>query len=179
MSETPPDGPQFNPQSGFPVAPGDLQQPPAYPQQGYPNQPYGQPYGQPYPQAPGQPPYGYGYPVYARPDHPRATTSMVLGIVALAGVVFCYLPLLLGPVAWIISARTRRQIRSAPQQWGGESKATAGMVTGIIATVILVLSLIAVAVIVTIGVTQGWDTYDDGSGSGSDSTSALAALTAG
>lgn len=175
MSEQPPnpEQPPLYPQPGVPTPYGQPY-PPAQPGQPY-GQPYppqpGQPYEQAYPPQPGQPPYGYGYAAYPQSDHPRATTSMVLGIVALAGGLFCGLPLLLGPVAWWMGVRTRRAIRSAPQQWGGDSKATAGMVTGIIATVILILGLVLITFVVIVGITQGWDTYDDGT------TSAAALLT--
>lgn len=50
------------------------------------------------------PPSGYGYgqpmPFHPPPDHPKATTAMVLGIVALAGGMICYLPFFLAPFAW-------------------------------------------------------------------------------
>jgi hypothetical protein len=38
-------------------------------------------------------------PVWIQPKEPRATTAMVLGIIAVAGGMLCYLPALCGPVA--------------------------------------------------------------------------------
>ena len=132
-----------------PQAPGDN------PYLGYvPGQPY-PPTGQPgWPQQPPVPPVQPpvpppAYPVYAPPDLPKATAAMVVGIVAVAGgFVVCGLPLLVSPVAWVLGAQARRQIRQAPQQWGGEGKATAGLVLGIIGTVLLVLALIVLVVVV-------------------------------
>ena len=57
-------------------------------------------------------------------------------------------------------------MRNAPQQWEGEGKVTAGFVMGIIATVLLILSLLLVALIVGIGLSEGWDTFEEDSGSG-------------
>jgi hypothetical protein len=130
-AERPPPPPQvqFNPQSGVP----------------------------PYPQAPGQPgwpaqPGMQPYPVYVMPDHPRATAALVTGIVAVAGTFVCLVPVLASPVAWILGANARREIRNAPQQWGGESKATAGMVLGIIGTVLLVLGILAFVLLIIVAI---------------------------
>ena len=115
--------------------------------------------GQPFP-PPGQPGWPQPplqhqpmYPVYVRPDLPKATAAMVVGIVAVAGsFVLCGLPLLISPVAWVLGAQARRQIRESPQQWDGESKATAGLVLGIIGTILLVLALIVVIVIIVVAI---------------------------
>lgn len=152
-----PPQPQFNPQTGFPAG-EQPPTPPSYPTPGSQN-PYGgtpTPQWQPYPPGqPGQPgwapqPGMPGYPVYALPDHPRATAALVVGLIAVAGGFTCLLPILASPVAWVLGAKARREIRSAPQQWGGESRATAGMVLGIIGTVLLVLGLLLVLVILIV-----------------------------
>lgn len=127
------------------------------------HQPYGQepptspPYGQdPYAQQgyppPPQPPYGQGYGQgYAQPHgqaatiHPSANTALVLGIVALAGGMLCGLPLLVGPFAWFTGRKVKREIEAAPQHYTGASEANAGMILGIVATVLLALALVAVA----------------------------------
>src|SRR4029450_10637376 len=41
-------------------------------------------------------------PVWIQPKEPRATTAMVLGIIAIAGGMLCYLPALCGPAALVI-----------------------------------------------------------------------------
>jgi hypothetical protein len=163
--QQPPAQPQFNPQSGYPVGdqpPAPPAAPPAYPSAGAPNPYVG--YTAPQqpawaPQQPGLPPF----PVYAVPDLPKATTALVLGIVAIAGAFLCVVPILAAPVAWVLGAQARKQIRSAPQQWGGEGRATAGMVLGIIGTVLLVLGLIAVTILVVVAVT-GTTTTDGNTG---------------
>jgi hypothetical protein len=144
----PPQGPQFNPQSAHPV--GEPGTPPPYPpsnpyaaQQAYPQQPYPQ---QPY--QPGMP----QFPSYVLPDHPKATSALVVGLIAVAGTFLCGLPVLASPVAWVLGAQARNEIRRSPQQWGGEGKATAGMVLGIIGTVLLVLIIVVITLVVVIAI---------------------------
>lgn len=80
------------------------------------------------------PPYGYqGYPQYGPPpEHPQATTIMILGILSLA---FCQL---LGPVAWIMASKARKEIDYSGGQLGGRGQVQAGYICGIIATCLLV-----------------------------------------
>lgn len=119
--------------------------PPQAPQ-GYP-----QPYGQPGPYAPqpyGYDPYGPGYGapyVTMPPNHPSATTAMVLGIVGLGMGLVCGLAVL-SPFAWYLGAKARREARRHPELYRADGQATAGFVLGIIGTVILVLALIAIVV---------------------------------
>ncbi len=138
---------RFNPQTGYPAG----QQPPPYPgpqapypapPQGYPAQYPAQPYPpQQYAQQPyGQPAYGYH-----RPEHPKATTALVLGLVAVVGAVaFAGLTLVVSPFAWAVGAKARREIRASGGYYGGESNATAGMVLGIVGTILLILGILAV-----------------------------------
>ena len=79
--------------------------PPAYPQQGYP------------------PPYV--------PEHPRATTSLVLGIL---GIVVCQV---VAPFALAVGRRTLREIDASGGRLGGRSAAQVGYVLGIVGTVML------------------------------------------
>lgn len=149
------------------------QQPPSYPGQGTPQPPswgnaYPPPPGGAYPPPPGAyPPPGYGqqYPAFqqAPPKHPNATTSMVLGIVSLAGAFACVLPILLAPVAWILGAKAVRGIDANPGAYSGRGEASAGKILGIIGTVLLALMLIAVVVIIIVAVNGGFDdpSYDD------------------
>ena len=136
MSEN--SGPQFNPQSAYPVG----QEPPGH----QPSPTYGQP---PY----GQSPYGQLHPPftpYAAPDHPSATTALVLGLVSLVGGLMCGVPLLVAPFAWVTGARARREIRASNGQLGGEGTAQAGMVLGIVGTVLLALALIGLVVLIVL-----------------------------
>ena len=102
------------------------------------------PYGNP-----GSVPTVYGQPLYVQPrtPHPQATTAMVLGLVGLIGGFVCGLPVLLGPFAWWIGARARRDIRADPRL-DGDAQALAGMVTGIIATVFLVIGVVALLLLI-------------------------------
>ena len=89
--------------------------PPAYPQQGYP-QPY-------------------------VPEHPRATTSLVLGIL---GIVVCQV---VAPFALAIGARTLREIDASGGRLGGRGAAQVGYVLGIVGTVMLGLSVLLLLVL--------------------------------
>lgn len=163
------DGPQYpqypeypdQPSGGDSPAPG--QQPPAPPPQqpppsygSVPQPPppasYGQaPYGQPaYGQAPyGQPNYGSApqpYPGYGLPPtrtNQMAVWAMVVGIIS---IIFCYVGLVLGPVAIGLAVSARRQIAERRGAETGDGMALAGLITGIIGTVIwgAVLALIII-----------------------------------
>lgn len=119
------------------------QQPPAYGQAPYGQAGYGQPaYGQPdY----GQPAYGqptYGYPV--RPtQNGKALWSMIAGIVS---IVFCVLGLFIGPAAIVLSVIGKREIVASQGRQTGAGMATAGLVTGIIGTVIWAAYICLVAI---------------------------------
>ena len=109
-----------------------------------------QPAPPPTPPGPGPGPqgaagYGYApqYPVYQLADHPKATTALVLGLVGIVGGLTCYLPLVLGPWAWVIGRRAVKEIDADPRRFGGRSQAMTGYVLGIISTVLLVLGILA------------------------------------
>ncbi len=131
--------PQQPQQPGYWEQQQGQQYPPAPPpgQQGY-----GQPgYGQ-------QPPYGppQGYPVAYAPDHPKATTSLVLGIL---GFVVCGI---LAPFAWRMGKRTVAEIDASHGQLGGRGSAQAGYILGLIGTVFLVLAVLGVLFLLAVGV---------------------------
>jgi hypothetical protein len=138
--------PASNPYGAPPPPPAAPQNP--YPQPGSFDQyvapnPYGaQPYGA-YPPA-----YGTGL-----PEHPSATTALVLGIVGLVGIVFCGgLTLVLSPFAWAIGRRSVREIDASPGRYSGREKANAGRIMGLIGTVLLVIGVLAVAGIVVLAI---------------------------
>lgn len=134
------------------------QQPPSDPYQ--PQAPYQGPGGPtPPPQGPyGQPPYGQGpygqpQPMFdhaPKPNHPQATTSMVLGIVSIVGGFMCLLPLFMAPVAWIMGSKAVKEIDASGGQLGGRGEAQTGFVTGIVGTVLLILGVIAAILIVVL-----------------------------
>jgi hypothetical protein len=148
---------------------------PGYGQPGYGQPGYGQPgYGQPpYAQPPyGQPTYGYpppggqsgppvpgptGFPPYSftppRPDHPQSTLALILGIIGLVFGFMCGVGFLASPFAWALGRNAVKEIQASRGRMGGEGTARAGMITGIIGTILLglgVLLLIGFAVLVAI-----------------------------
>lgn len=142
-------------QPGNPSDPTHQPPPPGY-QQPPPN------WGNAYPPPPA---YGYPYPQYAPPavKHPKATPAMVFGIVSLAGLVTCLVPLLVAPAAWILGAKAVKEIDANPAAYGGRSEASAGKIMGIVGTVLLVLVLLGIVALVVIGLNGGFDDdpYDD------------------
>jgi hypothetical protein len=97
-----------------------------------------------YPQQPPPPP-GYGY----APNHPRATTSLVLGILSL---VVCGI---LGPFAWVIGGNTVKEIDASGGTLGGRGSAQAGKICGIVATALLVVVVIGFILLVVLGLAIG------------------------
>ena len=117
MSETPPP----------PPGGGDPNQPPP-PTTPYPQQPA--PQGWP----PSQVPYGAPQlPAYGplTPDHPKATTVLVLGIL---GIVLCGL---IAPFAWVMGNQVIREIDASGGTMGGRANANAGRICGMIGTILI------------------------------------------
>lgn len=146
--------PVFNPSSG--------QASPGYEsgdgQQLEPGTPTTNPYGQmpgvfpyQYPPAQGGAPAPYSAFAPASPAHPQSTLALVLGLVGLVGALFvCGLPLLVSPFAWAIGRSSLKDIRESHGRLGGESNARAGMIMGIIGTVLLILAVVAVVAIIVL-----------------------------
>ena len=138
MSETPPP-----PAGGDP----DQQPPPTTP---YPQQPGWQPSWQPTTGGPppgqpqyGQPPnpqvpYGAPQPTYGPivPDHPQATTVLILGIVS---IVVCGVA---APFAWVMGNRVVREIDASGGTLGGRSNAQVGRILGIVVTALMAATLV-------------------------------------
>ena len=134
-------------------APGPYSAPPSPNPYGAPQSEQYAPPPNPYPApneyAAPQNPYGVPFqPAYAGgalPDHPSATTSLVLGIVGLVGIVLCGgLTLVLSPVAWVVGAKAVREIDATPGRYGGATRPRGGKVLGIIGSIFLVLGIIAI-----------------------------------
>jgi uncharacterized membrane protein YjgN (DUF898 family) len=119
----------------------------------YPDDPSGE-QPQQYPQPPYGQPQGYPPVAYA-PDHPKATTALILGIL---GIVVCGV---IAPFAWRTGKRTVDEIDASHGQLGGRASAQAGYILGIIGTALLALALLAglllivVATIATVSTTAG------------------------
>lgn len=144
---TPPEEPtapqqsQPGPGQAGPGQPGPGQPGPGQPGQEQPGYWQQQAQGQ---QPPYPPPHGYpahGQVQYA-PDHPKATTSLVLGIL---GVVLCQV---IAPFAWSMGKRTLNEIDASRGRLGGRGAAQAGYVLGIVGTVLLGLSLVFILIYV-------------------------------
>jgi hypothetical protein len=133
---TPPDGPDRPGHPGQPSSPGQpagqSSQPQWQSQWQSQWQPQWQPQGQPQGGYAPVPPPGYGYGV---PDHPRAQTSLILGIL---GLVLCQVA---APFAWVTGKRTVNEIDASRGMLGGRSQAQTGYVLGIVGTVILGLGV--------------------------------------
>jgi hypothetical protein len=138
----PPPQPGPPPASPYQPPPNPYPQPGSFDQYAAPN-PYGAP---PYPGFP----QGYGA---GLPEHPSATTALVLGIIGLVGIAFCGgLTLVLSPFAWAIGRRSVKEIDASPGRYSGRDKANAGKIMGLIGTILLALGLLAIATIITIAV---------------------------
>lgn len=124
-----------------PENPYGEQQPPPYGQQPYPPQGYGYGYGQPYPGP-------------SAPNHPSATTAMVLGIIGLVGILSCAgVTLVLSPFAWAIGGKAVKEIDAAPPgTYSGRDQANAGRIMGIVGTILLVLGVLAVLALIGLAV---------------------------
>ncbi len=123
---------------------------PGYGQQGYPQQPYG------------QPGYGHGGGAGGQP-HPSATTAMVLGIIGLAGIMFCGgITLVLSPFAWAMGRKAVREIDASSGTLSGRDQAKGGQIMGMIGTVLLVLGLVLVTVLVIGVFTFSSTTFEQG-----------------
>lgn len=97
------------------------------------------PYQGPYP-TPGGGPYA------APPEHQHATLILVLGVLGLA---LCQL---IGPVAWVMGHRARKEIAASRGTLGGHTQVTVGWVLGIVSTLLLVLSLVIVGAFIVIAI---------------------------
>ena len=109
-------------------------------------------------------PYPYTYaPLPVRlPAHPRATTSMVLGIVGVAGFFILLLPILVSPLAWYFGAVAHREAERQPTRYRSSGEARTGMILGMIGTAILGVALLMMFVIGTLIVIS--QRYDAGYG---------------
>ena len=84
---------------------------------------------------PAQPPYGYGYPQFRPPDHPQATTILVLGIMGF----FCGV---CGPFAWVMGRRALAEIDASGGAIGGRSNVQVGYILGIVTSILFVLGIL-------------------------------------
>lgn len=157
--------PGSQPNPSQPQQPGYQQ--PGYPQPGYsqPSQPQQPGYGpapQLPPQAPGYPPAYPGAPGYG-PQLPKgqAIASMVLGIIAVAGLCIPYVgsfaAIVCGIIAAVLGGVSLKKINAG--QAAGKGQAITGLVLGIIVCAIAVIILIALGSILAAFGTASTATY--------------------
>jgi hypothetical protein len=87
---------------------------------------------------------GWAPPGYALPEHPQATTAMVLGILGLATCT------VLSPFAWRIGKRAVSEIDASNGRLGGRGPAQAGYVMGLIGTIMLGIVVGGLALILVV-----------------------------
>jgi len=85
--------------------------------------------------------------------------ALVLGLVSVCGAFACLVPILASPFAWYIGAKACREIDREPGRWSGRGEAKAGMVLGIVGTVLMVLAILALAAALTIALVLQSTTY--------------------
>lgn len=156
------DAPPPPPPAAAPPPPPAAAVPPP-PQQYSPPPPASQPtpgaaypsYGQPMPPQPGYPPPGAPVPGYAPyggyagVEHPKGTMVLVLGILSIA---VCQI---LGPFAWVQGRNALREIDTSGQPYSNRGQVQAGMICGIVGSVLLLLGLLYFAFIIVMVVAAG------------------------
>ena len=72
---------------------------------------------------------------------------MVLGIVGLASIFFCYgaLSIVLGPIAFFMGRSAQKEMEQAPSAWSNAGMARAGWIMGLIQTILSVIAIVAIA----------------------------------
>ncbi len=92
--------------------------------------------------APAPAAYGYAYPrPITLPTSGKAIASMVIGI---CSIVFYFLGFILGPLAIGLWASARSDFKQLPPLYKGQGLATAGLVTGIIGSLIGLLMVVVI-----------------------------------
>ncbi|WP_203337257.1 DUF4190 domain-containing protein [Nocardioides limicola] len=99
---------------------------------------------------PGQPSWA-GVP--SQRAHPKSNLALLLGIGSMFGSCLGGLPGLLGIVAVLLGLRAIREIDADPATWTGRESAVAGMITGVIGTVLAVAALGFLAVLLSLRLT--------------------------
>ncbi len=95
-----------------------------------------------------QPPIGY--PVappaygYVGMEHPQGTLILILGIIS---IVFCQFT---GPFAWVMGRKALREIDSSGTPFSNRGQVQAGMICGIVGSVLLILGLLYIIFMVVI-----------------------------
>ncbi|MEZ5091303.1 DUF4190 domain-containing protein [Nocardioides sp.] len=86
------------------------------------------------------------------PNHPQATTVLVLGIV---GLVVCGVA---APFAWVMGNRVVAEIDASPGAYGGRDQANIGRILGIVGSVLIILGILALILFVVLVAVAGTTT---------------------
>ena len=79
-------------------------------------------------------------------EHPAGTTVLVLGILSL---VICGL---LGPIAWAKGNTAKREMDAQPEvRWSNRGSITAGRICGMIASILLIVAVVAFVLLLAAG----------------------------
>ena len=79
-------------------------------------------------------------------EHPAGTTVLVLGILSL---VICGL---LGPFAWAKGNTAKREMDAQPEvRWSNRGSITAGRICGMIASILLIVAVVAFVLLLAAG----------------------------
>ena len=81
----------------------------------------------------------------------RGGLIMTLGLVSLIGGWMLCLPVVVGPFAWVMANNDLREIRAGRMDPSGEGMTRTGQVCGILATLVLVLGLLAIGFFCVVG----------------------------
>jgi hypothetical protein len=94
------------------------------------------------------PPYQWPPPnyVWVPREHPQGTVVLVLGIMSLA---VCQLA---GPFAWVMGYRALQEIDANPTAYSNRSSVLIGYICGIVATGLMVLSLVVVIAVIGVAI---------------------------
>lgn len=90
---------------------------------------------------------GQGYTGFdPAPEHPNATTTLVLGIISVC-MLFVGFPVT-GPIAWYLGSKARKEMRQYPGRYRESSSLNAGWVMGIISSCLLILGVLMIALFI-------------------------------
>lgn len=92
-------------------------------------------------------PMGYDQ-VVVRETSGKAITSLVLAII---GLIFLILGIVLGPIAICLANQAKKEIKERPRELDGACQAKAGLIIGIIATILSVIWIVLIILAVSSG----------------------------
>ncbi len=87
-----------------------------------------------------------GYGMYGGGEHPQGTIVLILGIL---GIVVCGL---CAPFAWVMGRKALREVDANPSAYTNRGQLQAGMICGIIGTVLWVLAIIFYVFIIVLAI---------------------------